>query len=289
MKIKNHMVIAVAFVIGLSACSSTPKTEQEQFNELQRSISFKAFKKITDKTVNPSLELYNKKKKQDQSEVHPEIVHAFTSVSLALANYPTFSAASAVLATEAADDDIGRYVAYSAMSLSLHSNGWDELGSQYAAMASIEEKGEVLDEKYQDARITAKVILGLSAIQQGDGVSAESLFSELGDKTGQDWLPIVAHGAAILMDGPGLSTISKLNTFANREDISFSQKQKLLQLRMLAGDTNGSIEDGKTAVLKSVTQWSLSALESLGEVAVNSTYEAAKNSAEKILLIIANK
>jgi len=177
--------LLLGFILTLAACASTPKTEQQQYDEMRESISYMTLEQLSGKTVNPSLYLYNSTlKKDDHPEVHPELVHSLAAVIFAIGRKPKWAIVEANLALEAADDDSGRYVAYSALSIALYSNGWEGLGARYAAKATALEKGAELDKKYEDSRLTAKVIVGIFAINQGDGEGAEKLFAELGDKTG---------------------------------------------------------------------------------------------------------
>ncbi len=274
----------------LSACSSTPKTEEAQYKKMTNSFSYVAFETLSEKTITPSLELYNEKfKKSDSSEIHPEIVHSLAAVTLALSNQPKFAAAEANLAVDAAEDDASRYVAFSAMSIALHSNGWEKLGSQYAAKASTFENEKALDEKYKESRYTAKAILGISAINQGDGPAAELLFAELAEKTGNEWLPVAAHGAAVIVDGPGLSTAAKIKALASRDTVSNSEKQKLAQLEAIAEKYKENPKKMKRETKALVKQWSLDSLKTLGEVTKEAVTEATLASVEAIFLILANK
>ncbi len=192
-----------------------------------------------------------------------------------------WSLAEADLAFDSAEDDIGRYLAYSALSVSLHSNGWKGLGAQYAAKASVLENGQAFDEKYKNSRLAAKSVLGLTAIYRGDGPAAEELFSELGQKSGYGWLPIASHGAAIIMDGPGLSTVSDLKTLMNRDSVSLYEKEKLAELQAIAEKHKDNPEKMKATTGEIAKQWSLDALSALGE----SFIDAMKESVTAILFI----
>lgn len=265
-------ILLMTFILFLSACASTPKPEKTQYREMQNSFRYLTYETLSENTVNPSLALYNKKLKgDDRSEVHPEIVHSLAAVVLALGKQHKWATAEANLALKAADDDAGRYVAYSALSIALHSNGWEGLGTQYAARASVIENGKALDDKYQASRLTVKAILGISAILRGDGPAAEELFSELGNQTGNDWLPIAVHGAAIIADGKDLSTVSDLKALANRDGVSYSEKQKLAELQAIAETYKGEPKQMKAKTNEIVKQWSMDALSVAGEAAIDAT------------------
>ncbi|TCI02185.1 hypothetical protein EZV61_14705 [Corallincola luteus] len=282
MRSSLQVVMMSVSVFFLVACASTQKSEKAQYEETRKSFSYVSFQKLSKHTVDPSLELYNKKvKSAEADEVHKELVHSMASVGLALGQYPVFSLAEAELARKAASDDPGKYVAYSAFSLALYSNGWEGLGAEYAAKARLLANGVELDRKYQKSRITAKAILGMVAVSQGDGPAAEALFAELAEESGQEWLPIASHGAAIIIDGPSLQTVEKIETLVSRSDIPFSAKQKLLELQILADTYQGEQRKAKAEVSELITKWSLDALREVGDASTASLVDSVVKLAAK--------
>lgn len=287
MKIRIQQGLLMALILLLSACASTPKTEQQQYDEMQDSLSYVTLEQLSGKTVNPSLYLYNKQlKSDDYPEVHPELVHSLASVIFAIGRKPMWAVVEANLALNAAKDDTGRYVAYSALSIALYSNGWEGLGAKYAAKASALENGASLDDKYKDSRLTAKVIVGIFAINQGDGEAAEKLFTELGAETGNTWLPLAAHGAAIAISGPDLSTVPKLKKLASRSADTLAEKQKLSELQAIAveNQSNPNESDNKTNVL--VKTWAMDSLASVGNTVKKSAIDTTLEMVESLISLV---
>lgn len=287
MKAHIHRSLLMVVILLLSACASTPKTEQQQYDEMRDSLSYRTLEQLSGKTVNPGLSLYNKQLKSDEHpEIHPELVHSLAAVIFAIGRKPMWATVEANLALEAAKDDSGRYVAYSALSIALYSNGWEGLGARYAAMATALENGASLDEKYKDSRLTAKVIVGIFAINQGDGEAAEKLFAELGTETGNTWLPLAAHGAAIAVSGPDLSTVSKLQTLASRSAKTIAEQQKLAEIQTIAeqNQDNPNELDHKTNAL--VKTWAMSSLESVGSNVKKSAIDTTLEMVDSLVSLV---
>jgi len=266
--------VSIALCILLfTACSSTPKTELELYTETTKTFGYKTYAGFSKVTVNPSLYLYNSQVEDTpDAAIRPELVHAYAAVVFALSQQNKWALAEANLALSSSEDDTGRYLSYSALSIALYSNGWPGLAQEYAAKAKQLDTDATFDETYKDSRMTAKFILGVSAIYQGDGESAESLFLELGDATDKQWLPVAAHGAALIMDS-GFSTPDKLKELATREELSLPAQEKLLELTAIAeqGQDNPGQAKAKTGDL--VARWSKDSLAALGNIVVDKTMQ----------------
>ncbi|NQZ07854.1 MAG: hypothetical protein HRT35_11895 [Algicola sp.] len=258
---------------------------------MRNTFTYYTYEKLSGNTVDPALALYNNALKDPTSpRLKPELIHSLASVSLAMAGQPRLAAAEGALALEAANDDYGRYVAYSALSVAFYSNSLKGMGEEYAAKARLINDGmthKEHDQKFQDSRITAKVVLGVNAIAQGDGPAAESLFSELGALSGNEWLGIAAHGAAIMADGPGFSTLSKLKSLANSPMITFEQKQKLAELEVIAANSENAPTKMKNQTDELVKQWTFDSLKAMGKVAKDTVIEATLQILKALFHLIA--
>ena len=281
---KQSLIISLSLL--LLACASTPKTEQEQYDELRDSLSYKTLRQLSDKTINPSLSLYNGTLKNDDTpEVHPELVHALSAVIFAIGQKTTWAVVEADLAVESAKDNEGLYVAYSALSIALYSNGWKGLGTQYADKATALEKGVELDKKYESSRLTAKVIVGIFAINQGNADQAEVMFAELGEKTGQPWLPLAANAAAIAVDGPGLQTVPRIKQLASRT-ATMAEKEKLLEIEAISANQQTTDHEKKNQTNKLVKDWSMKALDKASKDATQSAIDATLNMVNSLLKLV---
>jgi len=249
------------FIALITGCKSTPKTESEQYKDAINSFSYKSLKTLSKNTVNPSIKLYNKKLRKDgHPEIKPELVHAFTSTIFALSNNSKWAIAEANLAIQSSKSEDDKFIAYSAFSTAVHSHGLEKMGEEYAAKARLTQNGKSLHDNSTTRTVVINSILGLSAIKRGDGQSAEVLFRHLANKTGTNWVPVVAHASALLMSDPGISSINKITALAQREDLTLEARQKLEELKLLAQKNQKSPHKIKATVGETASKWTLDLL-----------------------------
>lgn len=283
-----RLIALLCFTSLLGACSSKPPTEQERYNEMRNTFSYYSLETLSGNTVDPALALYNNNLKDPTSpRLKPELFHSLASVSFAMAGLQKWAAAEGALALKAANDDYGRYVAYSALSVAFYSNGLKGMGEEYAAKARLLNDGRFHNQQFQDSRVSAQVVLGVNAIAQGDGPAAESLFSELGALSGHEWLGVAAHGAAIMADGPGFSTISKIKALANSPKMTFEQRQKLAELEVIAANCEGAPTKMKRQTDELVKQWTFDSLKAIGKVAKDTIIDATLEILQMLFRLIA--
>lgn len=282
----RYIIGTLISILLVSGCKSTPKTELEQYKELTNSFNYKGIKVISGNTVDPSLKLYNKMKSDDKFDINPAHIHALASVSFALLGEPEpeWALAEADLALESSKTNEDKKISYSALSLALHNEGLEKLGDDYAFKANNLTSQESKEAKQEEKMIISS-ILGISAITRGDGKAAELLFSEISENKNIEWLPIAAHGAAIIIDSPSPLTIPKLTELSQREGLSLAARAKLAELRVLASKYENEPEKMKSETSKIAQKWTLDALKYTGKATVNATMEVLPKIFAKLYLV----
>ncbi len=72
------------------------------------------------------------------------------------------------------------------------------------------------------------------------------------------------------------TTVSDLKALANRDGLSYSEKQKLAELQAIAEMNEGEPEKMKDRTNEVVKQWTMDALSRVGEAAIDFTLTVVK-------------
>lgn len=264
-RINYSVIVILLFSVLLTACSSKPKTELERYKEMTNSFAYQSLSVLSKNTINPSLALYQEMKSEDDAEIKPAYVHALASTSFAIIGNSKWALAEANLALDSAEDPVSQYVAYSVFSMALHNKGLTELGDDYALKAKLLEDSDVMSDKYDKNKVVISAILGINAVRNGDGKAAELLFKDIGERRGVEWLPVVAHGTAILVDNPSIFAVKDLTKLMQRDDVSLAAREKLAQLRHIANQHKDAPHEMKSSAGELMQKWTFDSLESVGK------------------------
>ena len=287
---RSKTITALVACAFLTACSSTPKTEFQQYQDLQTSFTYTSYEALSKVTVTPLVKVLNYKqplaadlseqereKKRQMNERHQVDVTAFHGLLSAihsLQDFCTWSTAEADMAVKRAKNSHGEYIANSALSMAMQCNNWPGLAQTYEAKASLLENGKSLDKRHETMRLVAKTILGMNAVKNGNGPAAQNAFEELAEKINEPWIPVAVHGAAIIVDGPGISSVSKIRALLKQDGLTYTARQKLKQLELIAAKGEDKPEVASKEASELVGQWSLEGLKALGEITLDATVVA---------------
>jgi len=263
---KNFLVVlSLIILILLSGCSSKPKTELQQYNELTNSLAYNALKTISKTTIDPSLALYDAVKPDSAEPINPSYVHALASTSFAIIGGSKWAIVEANLAMDAANEPLSQHVAYSVLSLALHNKGFMELGDDYALKAKSLEDGDMMLDKFDKNKLVISAILGINAVRRGEGEIAELHLQDIAERRKVEWLPVVAHGTAIMMKNPNLIGMANLTKLMSREDISLTARNKLAELRAATEQQLDDPDNLKLAAGEKIQKWTFESLKLVGE------------------------
>jgi len=292
---KYKALLVLAVCASLSACSSMQKTEQQKYEELQTSLFYSSYRAVSNNTIGPILTAVNYSQQvaadtpqNDQTAtaskeegtlakqgVNRASLHALLSAIYSFSSFCTWSTVEADLSIEHATDDSGLYVAYTSQSLAQQCNGWPGLANQFSAKASLLEDSDNLAKRYNGMRITSKVILGLHAVQNGNGPGAQHAFEELAEKINQPWLPIAMHISAMILDPGALASPEKIKALIQQQDgLTYSERKKLMKLEELAKQNTQKPQKATKETKELVKQWTLEGLVEFGNIAADATYSA---------------
>lgn len=248
--------LTILLALGLSGCASQPKTEAEQYAELQDQIKYKAYTQVSGKAMKPILKTYNKsREKENKPQVNEDYVHSLVGFIWTLALEPDFAIAECNLALDKSHNNRERYIGLSALSIAFHEKGWKDLAKQTSGQAKNLFDSPKLEKRYRKEKSIAFLVIGSLAIYEGDSILAQDSFSELAEITDKPWLPAVAQGAALFNNGAFSESYRVLKGLSNNQNLSQYERKNIAKLQMKAkqavnsGDQYGDISSTVSSLL----------------------------------------
>ncbi|WP_426358405.1 hypothetical protein ACPUVO_18560 [Pseudocolwellia sp. HL-MZ19] len=160
-----------------------------------------------------------------------------------------------------------------------------QLGDDYSLKAKLLEDDNLIDHKYNKNKVILSTILGLNAVKNGDGKSAELLFQSVAERRGVEWLPIVAHGTAMIVENPSVFVIKDITKLMTRDDVSLEARNKLAQLRAIANQNLNDPDKMKSSAGDVLQRWTLDSIKSTGTTAGEVMLDVVAKVVESILTL----
>ncbi|MDQ9091121.1 hypothetical protein RC083_05895 [Pseudoalteromonas haloplanktis] len=235
----TKIAVFVGLSIALIGCRST-KTEQQQYHELQDGIFYGAYYGVSTVSVDTLAYTYNTVQELNESEnellesIDPAITHATLSFLIGLGVSADFAVAESDLAYKKADNPRAKYLAYSAQSLAFYSQGWRGLAKQRADLIKHDPMFAAVKTSYPKDQLIAYLILGSSAVHNGDLTTANEMFTIIGEQIDKPWLPSVAKAVTFAFNGSFFNAVDMLQVLLTDPSLTQYERAKLAELEVIA-------------------------------------------------------
>ena len=169
--------IAVAMV----ACSK-PKTEAEQYAELQDSFKYKAYQTLSSNSLPTILKVA--KEKDNTLQADEDIARLLLSFLWSVSKKPDFAIAESHLAENTAKTAQLKFISHSTRAIGMHEKGWKGLALQETELGKKAYKNPEDQAKATNEIIATYLILGVAFIYEKDFDSALLAFRGIETQTG---------------------------------------------------------------------------------------------------------
>lgn len=232
-------VLAIMASLILTGCSS-PKTELQHYENLQDGMLYGAYYGVSTLSVDTIAYSYNGIQKLNTSDIElpdsidPAITHSILSFIIGLGVSTDFAIAESDLAFKKATNARAKYLAYSAQSLAFYNQGWHGLAKQRADIIKHDPMFAAVKDSYPTDQLISYLILGSSAVHNGDISTANEMFTIIGERLGKPWLSGVAKATAFAFNGSFFNAIEMLRVLMSDPALTAYERGKLNEFKEIA-------------------------------------------------------
>ena len=177
----RHTMTLCLFVAAMTACSK-PKSEAEQYAELQDSFKYKTYQALSNNSLPAILKVASESNKTVQ--IDEDVAHLLLSYLWAVSNKPDFAIAESHLAEKTASADHMKFIAHSARAIGMHEKNWKSLAHQEAELGKQVFKNPEDQAKAANELTAMYFILGVASLYEKDLDRALTAFRGLETQTG---------------------------------------------------------------------------------------------------------
>jgi len=234
----------------LTACATTPHTEADQYQQLKSSTVYKAYQKLTIKSLKPIVREYDQYLvKENKPRVAATQVHAMLGLVWIASAQPKFALVESEYAIAQANDPGDRYAALTIQALAMHQKGWPYLAKSRSIEAKALIKKHGLSNRYHNGLAIVYIGGSMLALQEGNILYVADEISALGQATNQSWLVGLGEVVADSYTGATKKAFSRLESIKNNSNLSAKDRrgvEKVLNVLTAGG------KDVATSVAKEV-------------------------------------
>lgn len=273
--------ITLVLALVIAGCANKNLTEEQHYKNLRDGIKYKAYKKVSEESVGPIVDLYNKeRRKEGKSEAREEYIHALLGFIWTMTLKPDFAIAETNLALKQANDSKDRYIGLSAQSIAFYEKGWKKLARQQSQQAKHLVSSKQLKNAYEKERAAAYLIVGSLAIKEGDSILAQNSFQELGEITDKPWLPLIAQGASLFTAGSYSEAFRLVKGVSDDKHLSNHEKDAVAKLQAKIKKTVDG--GGKFDIGKSVSELAMDTISEKSDASFRKLMESLREYTEKV-------
>lgn len=177
----GYTLLLSLFMVVMVACSK-PKTEAEQYADLQDSFKYKAYRTFSSNSLPAILKIANEQSKT--TPIDEDVARLLLSFLWSVSKKPDFAIAESHLAEKSATTDHMKFIAHSARAIGMHEKNWKGLALQEAEMGKKVFKNIEEQTKAADELTTIYLLLGVASVYEKDLDSALLAFRGLETQTG---------------------------------------------------------------------------------------------------------
>jgi len=255
MKKSIQRLLIIAFIVQVSACATTPKTEVDHFQDMRKGTVYKTYQKISIKAMQPVVREYGRELAKDNKPQAGEAhVHALLGLIWIASLQPKYALAETEYAIAQASDPRDRYAVLTIQSLAMHEQGWPFLGKQKSVEAKALVQTHGFSNRYNNILALVHVAGSALALQEGNILYVASEVRELGAAVNQPWLVELGDVTEEAYTGTRSKAIAKLEDLKNSPRLSDKEREgvtKVLDAAMTGGNDVG------TSVAKAVVSIAL--------------------------------
>ena len=240
----------VIFIVQLSACSTTKKSEADRFKDMRSGLVYKTYQKASIKAMKPVARKYNKKLvKENKAQSGEAQIHALLSLIWMGSTKFKYALAESEYAVKAANNPEDRYAALTIHSLTMHGLGWHQLAKQQSIEAGVLVKSNDFSNRYNNMLVLVHVVGSALALQEGNIPYIASEVRDLGVLTKRDWLVQLGDATLDVYSGANAKAISRLEKLKSNPDLSAAERKGVASVSK-AVEAGG--KDASKAVAKAV-------------------------------------
>lgn len=247
---QSLLLLFIALLTQLSACASSSKTQADHYKDMQNGTIYKAYQKISIKTLQPVVKEYNEKlAEENKAQVGDAHVHALLGLIWVGSSQPRFALAESDYALTQAEDPRDRYTALAIQALAMHEQGWYHLAKQKSTEANALVQAEGFSNRYKNILALVHVSGAALAAIDYNVPHTVSAVREAGVVLEEEWLVEMGDATQDAYDGATSKAITKLEKLKN--DPKLSDKERLGVSKVLdvakAGGKDVSLNMAKAA------------------------------------------
>lgn len=256
----NKICLAILFVsvTFVSGCVNKhiKQTEPEQYNEMRQGTLYRAYQKISIKSMRPLVKEYNAKlAKENKTQSGDAHIHSLLALIWVGALQPKYALAEMQYALQHAVEPKDRYAALAVQSLAMHEQGWHMLAKQPYNESNAIRKNNSFSTRYKNTLLLVNIAGGALAVKEGDIAQTISAVNELGVMLNKPWIIKLADSTQSLHRGATTKAVTKLDEIKSDPGVSNKTRKRISKMQNIikGGGKNIKSDFGK-AVISTVTQ-----------------------------------
>lgn len=248
-----NRIFCIVICLSLFACGGG--TEEEQYESLKTSLTYKAYKSAAQAGMKPLVNQVNKQLKNEDVQnttnkkldydLKEEDGHLALGLLWAVAQKPVFAIAESNIALEHIGNEFGEYRALTILALGMYQKGWHNLGRTTSEKAkSVLGNKEMADQMYYEM-LSSHLAFAMLNLQEGNEKGIHNSFVALADQTNTPWLPELGDAFASLRVGKIQDGLAKMKTLSEDARLNPKQQESLQQfianIEKEFGDVDGEL------------------------------------------------